>query len=84
MNLNFKGAFEALGVDPSKGEGVCYLRYDDTNPESESQEYIDSIRNSVEWMGWSPWKITFSSDYFDELHALAIKLIEKGKVTVDL
>ena len=44
--------------------GVCYLRYDDTNPEAEKQEYIDHIQEIVSWMGWQPWKITYSSDYF--------------------
>lgn len=44
--------------------GVCYLRYDDTNPEAEKLEYIQHIEEIVAWMGWKPWKITYSSDYF--------------------
>jgi len=48
--------------------GVCYLRYDDTNPEAEKQEYIDHIQEIVSWMGWQPWKITYSSDYFQVMN----------------
>ncbi|KRX03600.1 Ribosomal protein L25/Gln-tRNA synthetase, anti-codon-binding domain [Pseudocohnilembus persalinus] len=62
--------------------GICYLRFDDTNPESESQEYINDIIGSVEWMGYQPFKITYSSDYFDDLYENAIKLIKKGKAYV--
>ena len=58
------------------------MRYDDTNPEAESQEYIDSILNSVHWLGHEPTRVTYSSDYFDTLHALAVKLIKRGKAYV--
>lgn len=44
--------------------GHCYLRYDDTNPEKESQEFIDNILENVRWMGYEPWKITYASEYF--------------------
>jgi glutaminyl-tRNA synthetase len=44
--------------------GMTYLRYDDTNPVKENQEFIDNIRNCVEWLGYKPFKITFASDYF--------------------
>jgi glutaminyl-tRNA synthetase len=63
--------------------GNCYLRYDDTNPEAEKQEYIDHIEEIVAWMGWSPWKITYASDYFDKLHAYALEMIKKGFAYVD-
>lgn len=76
MNMNFELAFEKLGVPPENRETI--FRYDDTNPEAESKEYIDSLRYDVEWMGWRPSKVTFTSDYFDQLHELAIKLIKKG------
>lgn len=62
--------------------GHCYLRYDDTNPEAEEQIYFDCIKSMVEWLGFGPWKITYSSDYFDELYALAEKLIEVGRAYV--
>jgi len=61
-----------------KNGGVCYLRFDDTNPCKEKQEYIDSIISSMKWLGHTPWKITYSSDYFEQLYELAIKLIKKG------
>ena len=54
------------------------FRYDDTNPEAESKEYIDSLREDVEWLGWKPVRTTFTSDYFDKLYELAIELIKKG------
>lgn len=58
-------------------DGVCYLRYDDTNPEAEEEQFFNTIKESVEWLGYKPWKITYSSDYFQELYELAIKLIKK-------
>lgn len=64
-------------------DGHCYLRYDDTNPEAEEQVYFDSILRCVEWLGFGPWKITYSSDYFDQLYALAEKLINSGYAYVD-
>ncbi|KAJ1916259.1 Glutaminyl-tRNA synthetase [Mycoemilia scoparia] len=58
--------------------GSCNLRYDDTNPEAEEQEYIDSILETVKWLGFTPKNIFYASDYFDQLYELAIKLIKKG------
>jgi len=52
--------------------GLTYLRFDDTNPVKENQEFIDHIKKSVEWLGYQPWKVTATSDYFDELHDFAI------------
>ncbi|VEU19551.1 DEKNAAC100451 [Brettanomyces naardenensis] len=63
--------------------GHCYLRFDDTNPEKEDQIYFDSIKRCVKWLGYEPWKVTYSSDYFDELYALAEKLISSGYGYVD-
>ncbi|CAN6609187.1 hypothetical protein TRVA0_004S00826 [Trichomonascus vanleenenianus] len=59
-------------------DGICYLRYDDTNPEAEEEQYFTAIREIIEWLGFEPYKITHSSDYFDELYELAEKLIKKG------
>ncbi|KAG2188513.1 hypothetical protein INT44_001267 [Umbelopsis vinacea] len=58
--------------------GITYLRYDDTNPEAEEEKYFTSILDTVRWLGFEPFKITYSSDYFQELYELAIKLIKKG------
>lgn len=63
-------------------DGVCYLRYDDTNPEAEEEQFFTSIRETVEWLGFKPYKITYSSDYFDQLYELAERLINKGKAYV--
>lgn len=60
----------------------CYLRYDDTNPSTEEKIYIDQIKKDVEWLGFTPFKITYSSDYFDKIYELAIKLIEKNDAYV--
>ena len=62
--------------------GHTYLRLDDTNPEKETKEFIDSIQENVQWLGYTPWKITYASNYFEELHAIAISLIKKGKAYV--
>jgi len=68
MNFNFGQARLA--------DGVTYMRFDDTNPTAEKQEYIDSILGSVDWLGNKPFKITYSSDYFQDLYELAVKLIK--------
>ena len=54
------------------------MRFDDTNPTAEKQEFIDSILGSVEWLGHRPFKTTYSSDYFSELYHLAVALIRAG------
>jgi glutaminyl-tRNA synthetase len=80
MNMNFSLAFEKLGVPVENRE--TYFRFDDTNPEAESKEYIDNIKEDVAWMGWSPVKNTFASDLFPQLHQLAIQLVKSGKCYV--
>uniref|UniRef100_A0A7S3J4C7 glutamine--tRNA ligase n=2 Tax=Euplotes harpa TaxID=151035 RepID=A0A7S3J4C7_9SPIT len=66
----------------SDNDGHCYLRYDDTNPEKECQEYIDNIEANVRWLGYEPYQVTFSSDYFQQLYDYAVELIKKGKAYV--
>jgi glutaminyl-tRNA synthetase len=63
-------------------EGKCYLRFDDTNPEKEEARYFESIIEVVRWLGFEPWKITYSSDYFDQLYDLAVELIKRDKAYV--
>ncbi|KAL9266505.1 Glutamine--tRNA ligase, cytoplasmic-like protein [Drosera capensis] len=77
-----KAMFVDFGLAKERG-GECYLRYDDTNPEAEKQEYIDHIQDIVQWMGWSPTKITYTSDYFQALYELAVNLIRSGHAYVD-
>ncbi|KAI0243723.1 Glutaminyl-tRNA synthetase [Massospora cicadina] len=62
--------------------GVCYLRYDDTNPEAEEEVYFNSILETVKWLGFTPHRVTYSSDYFDQLYGLATQLIRVGKAYV--
>ena len=59
------------------------LRFDDTNPEKESVEYINSIKNDIRWLGYSWDKECYASDYFDQLYEWAEGLIKKGKAYVD-
>lgn len=58
--------------------GICFLRLDDTNPEAEKDEFVKSIAEMVKWLGYQPYKVTYSSDYFDQLHAYAADLIKRG------
>ena len=64
--------------------GLCNLRFDDTNPTKEEQEYVDSIKEDVKWLGFD-WQDReyFASDYFNQLYEYALKLIVKGKAYVD-
>lgn len=64
--------------------GLCNLRFDDTNPTKEEQEYVDSIKEDIKWLGFD-WEDReyYASDYFDQLYEYAIKLIKKGKAYVD-
>jgi glutaminyl-tRNA synthetase len=65
-----------------KMNGETILRFDDTNPVAEKTEYIDSIVDMVTWLGHKPVRITYSSDYFDQLFELARKLIRRDKAYV--
>ena len=73
--LNF-GVAEEFG-------GQTYLRFDDTNPLKESEEYVDAIKRDVAWLGFD-WgeRLTFASDYFEQLYQFAVELIEKDKAFV--
>ena len=62
--------------------GVCYLRYDDTNPEKEEEKYFTAIQDVVRWLGFEPFKMTYSSDNFEKLYQMAEKLITLGKAYV--
>ena len=62
--------------------GRCNLRFDDTNPEKENIEYVESIKQDVRWLGYQWDELFFASDYYDQLYDYAIKLIEIGKAYV--
>eukprot|EP01083_Nonionella_stella_P030951 84821_1 len=74
MNFNF-------GLAKAKN-GDCILRFDDTNPLAEEVRYINSIQENVSWLGHQPSKVTFSSDYFQKLYELAVKMIRNGDAYV--
>jgi len=57
--------------------GKCYLRFDDTNPEKEEEKFFTAIQDIITWLGFKPYKITYSSDNFDRLYDLAEKLIQR-------
>ena len=87
-----KSIFLNFGLARDYG-GICHLRFDDTNPEKESQEYVDSISDAVQWLGFN-WSNTglnntaennlyFASNYFNEMYAAAEALINSGHAYVD-
>ncbi len=67
-----------------KYNGVCNLRFDDTNPTKEEQKYIDAIKKDIKWLGFDWGENEFyTSDYFDELYNFAVRLIKEGKAYID-
>ena len=65
-----------------KYNGKCNLRFDDTNPVKEDDEFVQSIINDVKWLGWEG-DVYYASDYFQVMYETAVKLIKKGKAYVD-
>ena len=63
--------------------GLCNLRFDDTNPVKEDVEYVDSIKEDVNWLGFEWAEEHYASDYFEQLYDWAVELIRKGKAYVD-
>lgn len=63
--------------------GVCNLRFDDTNPQKEDTEYVDAIKEDIQWLGFKWGHIYHASDYFQQLWDFAIRLIKEGKAYVD-
>lgn len=79
------GHVKAMEIDFSfakENGGVCILRFDDTNPSAEKQEFYDSIREDVIWMGYNFIMETNTSDYFDVLYNLAVTLIRNDNAYV--
>ena len=62
--------------------GICNLRYDDTNPTKESEEFVKSIQNDVHWLGYNWHEIHYATDYFEKNYEIAVKLIKEGKAYV--
>ena len=63
--------------------GICNLRFDDTNPVKEDVEYVDSIQEDIQWLGYNWSNIYYASDYFQQLWDLAVELIKQGKAYID-
>lgn len=80
------GHTKAIGI--SFGLGLKYnapvnLRFDDTNPEKEEQEFVDAIKRDIQWLGYQWAEECYSSDYFQQLYDWAIRMIQEGKAYVD-
>ncbi|MDP1663767.1 MAG: glutamine--tRNA ligase/YqeY domain fusion protein [Methylobacter sp.] len=67
----------------AENNGACNLRFDDTNPEKESDEYVESIKRDVHWLGFEWSELRHASDYFEQLYNYAVQLIEQGQAYVD-
>ena len=79
------GHAKAICIDfgmAEKYDGTCNLRLDDTNPTKEDVEYVDAIKEDIEWLGFKWDKVLYASDYFKDIYDCAIELIEKGKAYV--
>jgi glutaminyl-tRNA synthetase len=63
--------------------GICNLRFDDTNPIKEDVEYVDSIMEDIQWLGFQWNNVYYASDYFEQLWQFAVKLIKNGKAYID-
>jgi glutaminyl-tRNA synthetase len=80
------GHVKAIAIDHGIARdynGVFNLRFDDTNPEKEEQEYVDGQIADMQWLGYEPDNIYYASDYFDQLYDWAVELIEQGLAYVD-
>ncbi|MCQ2333700.1 MAG: glutamine--tRNA ligase, partial [Paludibacteraceae bacterium] len=80
------GHVKAICMDfgiAEKYNGVCNLRFDDTNPVKEDTEYVDSIQQDIAWLGFRWGNVYYASDYFQKLYDLAIRFIKEGKAYVD-
>ena len=63
--------------------GKCNLRFDDTNPQKEDEEYVEAIKRDIEWLGFKWDKICWASNYFDQMYEAAEELIKKGRAFID-
>ena len=80
------GHAKAIHMDfgmAQKYNGICNLRFDDTNPSKEETEYVDSIMEDIKWLGFQWENVYYASDYFQQLWDFAIRLIKEGKAYID-
>ena len=80
------GHAKAISIDfmtAEKYNGICNLRFDDTNPSKEDVEYVDSIKEDISWLGFKYANVYYASSYFDFMYECALTLIKNGKAYVD-
>ncbi|HNV11931.1 MAG TPA: glutamate--tRNA ligase family protein, partial [Propionibacteriaceae bacterium] len=77
-----KAIIEDFGIAEEFG-GVCNLRFDDTNPDTEETEFVDSIIDDIAWLGYRPANVFYASDYFEQLYEWARTLILQGLAYID-
>ena len=80
------GHAKAIGIDFGIAEefgGVCNLRFDDTNPTKEEEEYVKAIQEDIRWLGWEWDNLCYASDCFEQMYQYAVQLIKDGKAYVD-
>ncbi len=80
------GHAKSIGVNfgiAADFDGTCNLRFDDTNPETEDQDFVDGIVDDIAWLGYEPNSVVYASDYFEQLYQWAESLIERGLAYVD-
>ena len=80
------GHAKAIGTNfgiAEQFDGVCNLRFDDTNPETEEERFVEAIQADIAWLGYEPDQVFYASDYFDQLYVWAEDLITKGVAYVD-
>lgn len=83
LHIGHAKAIQINFTTAQKYGGVCNLRLDDTNPSKEDMEYVDAIKEDIQWLGYQWNEVLYASSYFDFIHTCAIKLIELGKAYVD-
>ncbi|VVU95611.1 tRNA synthetases class I (E and Q), catalytic domain [seawater metagenome] len=80
---HLKSIYLNFNYPKDNGGGICLLRFDDTNPETEKQIFVDKIKETINWLGYEPHKISYTSDYFHKLYNYSLKLINTGLAYVD-
>ena len=83
LHIGHAKAIQINFTTAQKYGGVCNLRLDDTNPSKEDMEYVDAIKEDIQWLGYQWNEVLYASSYFDFIHDCAIRLIELGKAYVD-
>ena len=83
LHIGHAKAIQINFTTAQKYGGVCNLRLDDTNPSKEDMEYVDAIKEDIQWLGYQWNEVYYASSYFDFIHECAVKLIELGKAYVD-